>query len=366
MLGILPVIRKEFIHIWRDPRTLAIIILMPILQLFIFGYAIDMDVRDIKIGIMDQSRTPASRELIQKFTGSGYFEETVAIQKRAEIEDLFRSRKIKAALIIPVDYAKSIKREGVTSVQVLIDGSDSNTGSIVLNTTRQLLAGASFEISNINRLPMQITSTIWYNPEQESNHFVVPGLVAVLLMMICALLTSITITREKETGTMEQLLVAPLKPYQIIVGKVLPYVVLASVAATIILLIGRFWFKVPFTGSVLLLATLSIIYLVTALAFGILISTIARTQQTAMMMALMATMLPSVILSGFVFPVASMPLFLQGIAKIIPATHFLFIIRGILLKGNDISVLFPYVIYLAALSLLLLVISVKRFKVRLD
>ncbi len=366
MLGILPIIRKEFIHIRRDPRTLAIIILMPLVQLLIFAYAIDMDVKDIRLGILDYSRTPASRDLIRKFTGSDYFDYRVHIQKSSQIEDLFRGREIKAALVIPVDYAKSIKNEAVTPVQILIDGSDSNTGSIVLNTTRQLLTEASFEISSIRALPLSITSSIWYNPEQESNHFVVPGLVAVLMMMICALLTSIAITREKETGTMEQILVAPLKPYQIIIGKVLPYVLLAAIAATLIILVGRFWFKVPFVGSISLLVLLSLVYLLTALSLGILISTIAKTQQTAMMMALMGTMLPSVILSGFVFPVASMPLFLQAISKVIPATHFLVIIRSILLKGNGFQVLWPYVIYLVVLSLILLTISIKRFKVRLD
>jgi ABC-2 type transport system permease protein len=366
MFSILPVIRKELIHIRRDPRTLGIIIIMPILQLLLFGYAIDMDVKEIKIGVLDQSRTPASRQLVQRFTASDYFDRTVVIEARSQIEDLFRRRKIKAALVIPEDYEKSARRDAVTSVQIIIDGSDANTGSIVLNTTRQLLSEASFAATGLSKPPLRIVSSVWYNPEQQSNHYIVPGLVAVLMMMICALLTSIAITREKETGTMEQILVSPLKPHQIIIGKVLPYVGLASLAAALVLMVGRFWFGVPFVGNVILLTLLSLIYLLTALAFGILISTVAQTQQVAMMMALMGTMLPSVILSGFVFPIRSMPPVLQGLSKLIPATHYLVIIRGILLKGNGPVVLAPYALYLVLLSLILLAVSVKRFKIHLE
>jgi ABC-2 type transport system permease protein len=339
---------------------------MPVLQMMLFSYAIDMDVKDIRVGIYDQSHTPASRELLHKFTGSDYFEEREIINNRSAIEDLFRSRKIKAAIVIPSDFAESIRRERNTPVQILIDGSDANTGSIVVNSTRRLLSEASFGLSSLPAAPLDVTYSIWYNPEQESSHFIVPGLVAVLMMMICALLTSIAITREKETGTMEQLLVAPVKPYQIIIGKVLPYVALASVAATAVLLVGRFWFKVPFNGSLLLLVGLSLIYLLTALSLGILISTIARSQQTAMMMALMGTLMPSVLLSGFVFPIRSMPMFLQALSKVIPATHFLVVIRGILLKGNSLSVLWPSALSLVIIAAILLTISVRRFKVRLE
>lgn len=366
MFSILPVIRKELIHIRRDPRTLAIIIIMPLLQLLLFGYAIDMDVKDIKIGVLDQSRTPASRELISKFTDSDYFDRTEVITTRSQIQNLFRACRIKAALVIPEDFERSVRRHAVTPVQIIIDGTDANTGSIILNTTRQLLTEASFAASGLSKPPLNIATSIWYNPDQKSSHYIVPGLVAVLLMMICALLTSITITREKETGTMEQILVSPLKPHQVIIGKILPYVGLASVAASLVLLMGRFWFGVPFVGSLLVLTLLSLLYLLTALAFGILISTVAQTQQVAMMLALMGTMLPSVMLSGFVFPVRSMPLALQWLSKVIPATHYLVIIRGILLKGNGWSVLYPYAVYLVLLSLFLLAIGVKQFKIRLE
>jgi ABC-2 type transport system permease protein len=370
--NLFPIIQKEFIHIRRDPRSLTIIILMPIMQLLLFGYAIDMDVKNIPLGVWDQSRTPASRELIRKFTGSGYFTLKAQIERRQDIEDYFRSRTVKAALVIPSDYAASLMRETVTPVQILIDGSDSNTGAIVTNVSQQLLAEVTWDLigrggAGVKAIqsPFRILPEIWYNPEQESSHFIVPGLIAVLMMMICALLTSITITREKETGTMEQILVAPLQPLELVIGKVAPYVVLASLDALLILLFGYFWFGVPFRGSAWLLTGFSLLYVLTSLSLGILISTIAPTQQVSMMMAAMITLLPSVILSGFIFPVASMPWVLQGISYIIPAKYYLIIIRGILLKGNDFAVLWRDALFLAGLSFLLLIISIRRFKVRL-
>ncbi len=364
-INILPIIRKEFIHIRRDPRSLAIIILMPILQLALFGYAIDMDVKNIKIGVLDESRTPASRDLVRRFTGSGYFVQEAILQQRSQIEDYFRSRRVKAVLVIPTDYAASLSRQAIIPVQMLIDGSDSNTGSIILNATRQLMAEASMELSGIEAPTLRIVPGIWYNPEQESAHFIVPGLIAVLMMMICALLTSITIAREKETGTLEQILVTPVRPYELILGKVLPYMALATLDALLILLVGRFWFGVPFVGNPLVLLGFSLLYILTSLSMGVLISTIAPNQQISMMMAAMLTMLPSFILSGFVFPLASMPVILQVISHIIPARYFLVIIRGILLKGVGIEVLWPNALFLLVLSVLLLLFSVKRFKVRL-
>lgn len=360
-----PIIRKEFLHIRRDPRSLVIIILMPIMQLLLFAYAIDLDVKDIKLGVLDQSRTPVSRDLVRRFTGSGYFIESVSLDSRAQIEDLFKSRQVKAVLVVPEDYASSIPREAETQVQILIDGSDSNTGSIILNVSQQLVASATPAANAANTLPFQIASSVWYNPDQKSSHFIVPGLISVLMMMICALLTSIAITREKETGTLEQILVAPVKPLELIVGKVLPYVVLASADALLVLLVGRFWFGVPAEGSALLLAALSLLYLLTSLSMGILISTVAPNQQLSMMIAVMVTLLPSQMLSGFIFPIRSMPLVLQAVSYVVPAKYYLQIIRGILLKGNGLSVLWPNALFLLILSSILLTVAVKRFKIRL-
>jgi ABC-2 type transport system permease protein len=364
--NLIPIIRKEFIHIRRDPRSLLIIIIMPLMQLILYSYAINMDVRDVKLGVLDESRTPASRDLLRRFTGSGYFLQRAALDTRDDVEPLFRQGSVKAVLVIPRDYAESIRRRTSTPVQILVDGSDSNTGAIILNTAQQLLTAASMDLSAAGYVPFQIRANIWYNPEQKSTFFIVPGLIAVLMMMICALLTSVTIAREKETGTLEEILVAPVRPFELIIGKVTPYVVLASMDALLILLVGRFWFGIPFRGSPLLVAGFSLIYLLSALSLGVLISTLARNQQIAMMIANLGTMLPSILLSGFIFPISSMPKWLQVVTLIVPARYFLEIIRGILLKGNGFDVLWPQAAFLLGLSVVLLAVSVKRFKVRLE
>ena len=363
--NILPIIRKEFIHIRRDARSLIIIILMPILQLMIFTYAINLDLENIRLGVLDQSRTSASRGLVRLFTGSDYFIEAASLMSRDQIEPLFKRRAIHAALIIPPDFDAALQTEPRAEVQIIVDGSDSNLGSIIVNATEQIAASAPLASAGIQAAMFRIVPSIWYNPEQKSTHFIVPGLISVLMMMICALLTSIAITREKETGTLEQILVTPVRPFELIIGKVLPYVLLASLDALLVLLVGRFWFGVPFEGSALLLAALSVIYLLTSLSMGILISTIVPNQQVGMMMAIMVTLLPSQMLSGFIFPIASMPVALQVISYIVPAKYYLQIIRGILLKGNTIAVLWPNALFLLGLSFLLLVIAVRRFKVRL-
>jgi ABC-2 type transport system permease protein len=364
--NLLPIIRKEFIHILRDPRSLSIVLIMPLIQLLLYSYAINMDVRDIKLAVLDESRTPASRELVRRFTGSGYFVQRASLDNRDQIEELFRRGTVKAVLAIPRNYAESVKTRVSTPVQILVDGSDSNTGAVILNTAQQLLTTASLDLSAVGFTPFQIRANIWYNPEQKSTYFIVPGLTAVIMMMICALLTSITIAREKETGTLEEILVAPVRPYELIIGKVLPYVALASADALIILLVGRIWFGIPFRGSPLVLTVFSLIYLLTSLSLGVLISTVARSQQVAMMMANLITMLPSVLLSGFIFPISSMPKWLQIVTYIIPARYFLEIIRGVLLKGNGFDVLWPQAAFLLGLAVLLLTVSVKRFKVRLE
>jgi len=363
--NILPIIRKEFIHIRRDARSLIIIILMPILQLMIFTYAINLDLENIRLGVLDESHTPASRDLVRLFTGSDFFIEAASLSSRDQIEPLFKKRAIHAALIIPPDFDVALQTKPRANVQIIVDGSDSNIGSIIVNATEQITAAAPLATAGAQAAPFGIVPSIWYNPEQKSTHFIVPGLISVLMMMICALLTSIAITREKETGTLEQILVTPVRPYELIIGKVLPYVVIASVDALLVLLVGRFWFGVPFEGSILLLAVLSVIYLLTSLSMGILVSTIAPNQQVGMMLAIMVTLLPSQMLSGFIFPIASMPVALQVISYIVPAKYYLQIIRGILLKGNTLSVLWPNALFLLGLSSILLSVAVKRFKVRL-
>ena len=364
---IVAIIRKEFFHIIRDSRTLLITIAMPLLMIFIYGSAIRLDISNIELAILDLEKTSYSRELISKFTSSGHFTVHTYLDDHDSIEPLFKSRRIKAAIVIPPNYSEQLNSGATTRIQTIIDGSNSNTGIVVSNYIKLILASYSIELNApLMVQPISIAARVWYNPDLESYYFIIPGLVAVILMMICALLTSITIAREKESGTMEQILVSPIRPIEIIVGKVLPYVIIAFLDGVLVLLAAWIGFGIHFNGSLFLLALLSVIYLYAALAIGVFISTLVKTQQVAMMIALVVTILPSILLSGFIFPVRSMPLMLRIISYIVPAKYFLIIIRGIILKGLTMRELWLPTLFLLFLGTLLLAISTKRFNTRLD
>jgi ABC-2 type transport system permease protein len=361
---IIPIMRKEFIHIRRDFRTLIIIFVMPVVQLLMFGYAINMEIQNIDLAVIDHSNSPASHDLVRTFQGSHFFTVTDFDGGESGVEKLFQQRQAKAALIIPPDFAPAINRPLPASVQVLIDAGDSNTAQLIQNYINGVV-----QIYNAERgvtAPFEARTTIQYNPSLKSAYFFVPGLVALILMMISALLTSLTIAREKETGTMEQILVSPIRPLEIIIGKVVPYIFLAFADVILILLVARFWFNVPLIGNLVLILVACLLYVCVALAFGLLISTRARTQQVAMMGALMGTMLPTVMLSGFIFPIASMPKVLQLVTYLIPARYFLPIIRGVMLKGNTIFHLWAPLGALVLMGIVFLAISAKRFKMRLE
>jgi ABC-2 type transport system permease protein len=369
-----PLARKEFRHILRDPRSLWIIFMLPNVMMFLFGYAIDLDLKDIRLGVCDLSRTPQSRDLIESIDASSYFSIVARCEDPTRTGDLFERRVIRAALIIPDDFARRLEREGRAAVGVVVDGSDANSASIVQNYLETFIAARS-----AGRVPaapgaqpataapalVSIRPTILYNRAMDSTNFIVPGLVAVVMMMLGALLTSVTIAREKETGTMEQILVSPIKPFEVIAGKVLPYIVLAFVVAMMIVTVGHFWFKVPLVGSLAYLMIFSVLFLFTALALGLLISTLVSTQQIAIMLSLLLTLLPTIMLSGFIFPVASMPRVLQFVSYIIPATHFLVIIRGVMLKGTGVADLWVHIAALAAIGLTFTVLAAKRFSLKL-
>ena len=289
------------------------------------------------------------------------------LEKAADFEGLFRAGKIKGGLTIPRDFAKSLATLSETPVQVIVDGSDGNVGQTILQYSEAVLLDFSARTAKHRMQPLvELRPRFWYNESLQSTNFIVPGLVAIILMMVSALLTSITIAREKETGTLEQLLAAPVRPIEIVIGKVIPYIALALLDGLLIIGAGKLIFDVPFRGSPLLLLAGTLIYLYTCLALGLLVSTLSRTQQVAMMQALIITILPSVMLSGFIFPVASMPRFHQFLSSIIPATYYLRIIRGILLKGSTAALLAPDALFLFLLGTLLIVVAVKKFRVRLD
>lgn len=369
-----PLARKELRHILRDPRSLWIIFMLPNVMMFLFGYAIDLDLTDVRLGVCDLSRTPQSRALVDAIDASSYFSVAARFEDPGEAGRFFERRTFRAAVIVPRDFARSLERGGRASVGVVIDGSDANSASIVQNYLEAFIAarssgggaaGGAGGASGAGAAIIAARPVVFYNRSLDSTNFIVPGIVAIVMMMLGALLTSVTIAREKESGTMEQILVSPIRPFEVIAGKTLPYLVLAFSIAMMIVAVGHFWFGVPFAGSPVALVLYSLLYLFTALALGILISTLVSTQQVAMMISLMVTLLPSIMLSGFIFPVASIPRALQFVSYVIPATHFLVIVRGIMLKGNTLADLWPHAAALGALSFALMALAVKRFSLKL-
>ena len=360
------IIKKEFIHIWRDPQTLFIVILFPILMLFLYGYAITMEMKQIDTIIIDHSKSPQSREYIERIIATDFFNVRFEDLPESQIENVFFRREARCVIIFPTDFAEELEKNTGTPVQLLIDASDPNAANFINNYLNQINFAFNRENNITYAGPFSIEPRILYNPDFKSAYFFVPGLVAVIMLLISALLTSIAIVREKENGSLEQILVSPVRPIQIIIGKVIPYVFLGLFDSALVLVIACFWFGVPLNGSVIWLGISLLIYVLTGMCFGLLISTITDTQQVAMMATLVITILPSFLLSGFIFPVRSMPEIFQWFSKIIPATHFLIVIRGIMLKGVGLYELWPQLVILTGISLFLMIVSVKKFSMKLE
>jgi len=359
------IVIKEFRHIVRDPRTLSIVFAMPVMMVLLYGYALNMDVKHIKVGVLDYDRTPESRAFISAVGATDYFDITEYLQKRGDIDFMLRNRRIKAAVIIPEDFSKGLGKKPSKDIQIIVDGSDPTFGNATVNYLTAIAYAESFGSGgNGSRLPLEIRERFLYNPDLIGAHFIIPGVVAVILMMVCALLTSITIAREKETGTMDILLVSPVRPMEIIVGKVIPYIVLSILDAVFILVFATIIFKLPFRGDPLLLFGMSILYVYSALSMGLLISSVASSQQVAMMAALIGTVLPAVILSGFIFSIFSMPLPIRVLTRIVPARYYITIIRGIILKGSSFGVLSHQAGMLALIGTVFLIIAAVRFNVK--
>jgi ABC-2 type transport system permease protein len=358
---------KEVRHILRDPRSLIIAILMPVMMTFLYGYAINLDIKNIKLAVLDRDNTVESRELISRFYNSGYFHLPGNLPSIQDPEKVLRSDAANVVLIIRPGFARALTEMSSYQLGLLVDGSNANLAaasssysSIILNRFIQERLPLGTELPGVVLAPK-----VYYNGDLKSPLFFVPGLIAIILMMISALLTSVTIAREKETGTMEQLLTAPVSPRDIIIGKVIPYIFLALADGVLVIFFAIINFGVPFVGSALLLFLFGLIYISAALSLGILISTLAATQQVAMMMAQLLTILPSVMLSGYIFEIKNMPRVLQYVTYLIPARYFILIIRGIMLKGSDLTVLWHEAAFLVALTALLLFAASKKFKLKI-
>jgi len=362
-------IKKEFFHIFRDYRSMVILFGMPIVQVLLFGFAITNEINDAQIAILDHSKDIVTREITQKLVSSNYFMLVENLESNNQIEAEFKKGDIKQVVVFESGFARKLEKEGKASIQLLLDASEPNTANMLNAYTTGIINTYSMQkMINSNAVPLsiQVDSKMLFNPELKSVYMFVPGVITVLLMLVSAMMTSISITREKELGTMEALLVSPLKPIQIIIGKVTPYVLLSFINLVVILLLAKFVFLMPVRGSLVLLLAESVLFIVMALALGILISTVSKTQQQAMMISMFALMLPTILLSGFIFPIENMPLILQYISHLMPPKWFIIIIKDIMLKGVGISYFWKETLIIIFMTVFFIGMSVKKFKIRLE
>lgn len=367
----LAVARKEFLHILRDPRSLAMALAIPVLLLLLFGVALTLDVDRIPTIIYDADSSPQSRELIARFDGSRFFEVTGYARRSSEIEPRIDAGRALLAVVIPSDFSSDLLAGRRPRLQLLVDGSDSNTASIALNYAVALLAQYELDVrteaqnrrvGRILRPPVEARPRVWYNSELKSKNYVVPGLIAVILMIIAALLASLTIAREWETGTMEQLLATPLRPAEIIIGKMLAYFSIGVADTLTAILVGVFVFGVPFRGSAVAAGAACILFLTGALFWGILISAVARSQLLAYQIGMITSFLPAFLLSGFVFAIETMPRPIQLVTYLVPARYFITILKGVFLKGVGLGILAGDFALLAVYAALVFLMATRKLR----
>lgn len=374
---------KEFIQIFRDPRMKAILFGTPILQLFVIGYAVTTDVTDVATAVADFDRSQETRELVRRFEGSGYFRVAHRPAKAAEVKGLIDRGWVKAALQFDPGFGEDLRRGRTATVQVIVDGTDSNTASVVLDYANRIItqvnrerlqfalraqsvATGSLALDARHGMPgVELRSRAWFNPDLKSRNFYVPGVIGILIMLTLLLMTSMAIVREREIGTMEQLLVSPIRPAELILGKTVPFALIGFMDVALITAVAVFWFDIPVRGSLPLLFGGTALYLLPTLGIGLFISTISKTQQQALMSTFFFFQ-PAMLLSGFAFPIANMPEAIQVLTYLNPLRYFLVIIRGIFLKGNGADVLWPQMLALLLLGAALLTASTLRFRKRLE
>ena len=372
---LLSLIRKEFIQIIRDPRTMVVMFIMPVVMLFLLGYSATNDVRNVPIAIFDQDRSDKARDLLNAYRNADYFRFDFDVDSVEEMKNLIDSGQAKAGLIIPPDYGRRIAQGEQAQVAFVIDGSDPaiagtalSAATLIGQTKATAVLRATLETrgqSGAISQPVEVRTQVWYNPDLISSYFMIPGLVGMILQYMAVLLTSTAVVRERERGTIEQLIITPIRSWELIVGKITPYVLISFFDLFEVLIIGSLWFKVPFNGDMGLLLALAGLFLVSTLGIGLLISTVAKTQFEAMMLAVF-TQLPSIFLSGFFFPIAAMPSFLQAISYLVPLRYFLTIVRAVQIKGVGLPAVSNEVIALAIFGAIVMSVAVGRFHKRLD
>jgi ABC-2 type transport system permease protein len=361
------IVQKEFIQIRRDPRTLAMVLAMPLMQLILFGYAINTTVDHIPTIVYDQSQDAQSRAFLGAFFNTGYFDRTASAQRLDDVRSAIDAGSARVGLVVPPDFSHDLIAGRAARAQVVIDGSDPNTAQTALLVAGTIAQARSVELlaQQAHGQPIDLRPVVLYNPSMQSINFMIPGLLGLILQFQTLLLTAFAIVRERERGTLEQLVVTPIKPWELMLGKILPYVTLAFANVFVASAIGRAWFRVEFAGSFPLLLVLAVLFVLSSLGLGLLISTVSQTQTQAMQMALFV-MLPSIILSGFVFPREGMPPLVRELGLLIPLTYFLRILRGIILKGVGVELLGSEVLALVLFGLIVFGLSANRFRKTLD
>lgn len=359
---------KEFLHIWRDKRSLFILIGMPIAQVVLFGFAITNEIKDAYIGIYAPQADYQTQNITNKLLSSGYFLLDEKLTSENQIEPLFKKGKAKMVIYFEPNFSNQLNHNKQASVKLIADATDPNTASLLIGYATSIIKNYQMETNGISSLPYSINTSyrMKYNTEMKSVYMFVPGIITILLMLVSAMMTSIAITREKEMGTMEIMLVSPMEPRTIIIAKVIPYLLISLINAVTILLLGYLIFDVPFVGSLGLLLAETVLFSFTSLALGILISTVTNSMQNAMMISLLGLMMPTILLSGFIFPIENMPLPLQIVSNIIPAKWFIIIIKGVMLKGSNLAMLWKETAVLFAMTLFFIGVSIKKFNIRLD
>ncbi len=371
---LLSIIRKEFIQIFRDVRTLVMILIIPIMQLFLLGYSATNDVRNIPLAVLDQSRSVESRALLDSYRAADYFRIAYDVGSEAEIAQLIESGDARAAVIIPPDYAQRLA-DGNAHVAFILDGSDPTSASTALSAAQLISQAHAIDLlyETLSRSgqslrvqqPVTVHTTVWYNPDMISAHFMIPGVIGMVLFAIAAILTATSVVRERERGTIEQLIVTPIRPWELIVGKLMPYVILGFFNTVEVLAVGHWWFGMPIRGDIGLIIVLSLIFLATGLGIGLFASTIANTQQEAMLTVWM-TLLPSIFLSGFFFPLEAMPKVLQWVSYLMPLRYYLVILRALLLKGVGLEMIQFDVTAMTLFAVVIMTAAALRFRKRLD
>ncbi len=375
MKRFLAFVKKEFYHILRDQRTMLILFGMPLAMVLLFGFALTNEIKNAKIAVLDQDHGPHSRQITARLLSSGYFQLTQNLSSQRDIEATFRRGKVKLVVVFPPNFSQDFARNDRKSeVQLLADASEQNTAISLTTYATNIIQGYQKEQNPPEAapagvaMPMQIDvqARMVFNPELLGAFVFVPGVMAMILLLVSALMTSVTIAREKETGTMEVLMVSPLSQLQILFGKVLPYLLLSFINGCIIIALGVFTLDIPLNGGLLLLLSETLLFTFLSLSLGLFISTIADTQLVAMFASLLVLLMPTIFLSGFIFPIESMPRFLQYVSKIIPATYFIEIVKGIMIKGVGLDLLWKPTLALVGMSTLLMVVSLRNLKPRLS